>query len=175
MKKSIKDMSVEEIMHKPQSSSQLASVFNVSDRTIKNHYEPLKRHELIETKTRKGVSLSVKGVKFVRWGLLGISEIVKKPFTKKEIGKEKLPISPIDSRPPSKKNEPSFPVEEELIEDPESEILQYIKQNPNDNAVVVDEKYDSSLIKKMITQGIKQINRHFLHTHNSRLKTLKRL
>ncbi len=82
---------LQEIKHEPKSSTQLAGLFELSDRTIKEHYKLLKKHELIDTKTKQGISLSVRGVKFVRWGMLSIGEIGKKTFTTKNIGEEKLP------------------------------------------------------------------------------------
>ena len=78
------------IKHERKSSSQLAAALDVSDRTIKEHYKKLKEHELIETKQGKGIGLSVKGIKFVRWGLYNSSEIVKKSFTTEKDGEEKL-------------------------------------------------------------------------------------
>lgn len=81
---------LEEIKHEPKSSTQLASLFELSDRTIKMHYRLLKKHELIDTKTNQGVSLSIRGVRFVRWGMLSISAIGKKSFTNKSNSEEKL-------------------------------------------------------------------------------------
>lgn len=43
--------------------------------------------------------------------------------------------------------------EESILEDPKSEVLEYIKQNPRDNAIQMDEKFSPKLIKKMIEQG----------------------
>jgi len=166
MKKILSDLEemelsiLNEIKSGTKSSIELSSKLNVSSKTIKRHYDKLREYELIETRTGKGSCLSVKGVKFIRWlnfgdgGLQNLRDIGTKDVPNKNMGTRNVPMSLDNYRPLSKKNEPSFPVEEELIEDPESEILQYIKQNPKDNAVVVDEKYDSSLIKKMITQGI---------------------
>ena len=79
-----------EIKAEPKSSVQLADLFNVSSRTIKEHYISLKNIGLIETKTGSGVCLSVKGIKLVRWGLHSNSEMGKENFTNTSNGETKL-------------------------------------------------------------------------------------
>ena len=80
---------LEEIKHEGKSSSQLADVLEKHTKTIKEHYELLRKHGIVETKTGRGVYLSIKGVKFVRWGMLNPSNIVTKGVTKKIDSNEK--------------------------------------------------------------------------------------
>ena len=61
---------LEEIKHEQKTSTQLSAILDKPTDTIKEHYKPLKKHNLIETKTGQGVSLSIRGVRFVRWGML---------------------------------------------------------------------------------------------------------
>jgi DNA-binding MarR family transcriptional regulator len=74
---------LEEIKHEGKSSSQLSETLELVPKTIKEHYKPLQKHGLIESLTGKGISLSVRGVKFVRWGMLSSGEIVTNDVTKK--------------------------------------------------------------------------------------------
>lgn len=77
------------------SSTELAEELGVTKRTIKDKYELLKDHEVIETKPGKGIALTEKGVRLIRI-LLGIgegslstiSETVKNNFTKPESQEE---------------------------------------------------------------------------------------
>lgn len=71
------------------SSSELASEFDVSERTIKEHYKPLKRHGLIKAVTGVGIDLTSRGVIFLR-GLGGHSAMVKENFTNENDGEGKL-------------------------------------------------------------------------------------
>lgn len=54
------------ILLKPRSSTVLAEALKVSEKTIKRHYEELTKHELIVAIQGKGVSLSKKGIAFVK-------------------------------------------------------------------------------------------------------------
>lgn len=80
---------LEEIKHEGKSSSQLSEIVELTPKTIKEHYKPLQKHGLIETSTGKGINLSVKGVKFCRWGMLGAGNVVTNDVTKKGKGNEK--------------------------------------------------------------------------------------
>lgn len=80
---------LEEIKHEGKSSSQLAEILELVPKTIKEHYKPLQKHGLIEASTGKGIFLSVKGVKFVRWCMLGTGNIVTNDVTKKMSGNKK--------------------------------------------------------------------------------------
>ncbi len=74
------------------SSPELASMLGVSDRTVKEHYDELRAHGLIETKSGKGAKLSKRGVMFVKLvaSVPTLSELVKKSFTKSSDGEGKL-------------------------------------------------------------------------------------
>jgi len=80
---------LEEIKHEGKSSTQLSEILEKHIKTIKEHYVVLKKHNLVETKTGKGICLSVRGVKFVRWGMLSNSNIVTNDVTKKINSNEK--------------------------------------------------------------------------------------
>lgn len=83
------------------SSATLAEEFDLSARTIKEHYKPLRKHKLINAAPRVGISLSARGVKFLKLLTPGISEVVKKPFTNKGqaslMVKKNVTTSPIPS------------------------------------------------------------------------------
>lgn len=68
-----------EIRKGAKSSTQLSVIIHKSDRTVKEHYDCLKKHGLIETKQGQGIGLSVKGIKFLK--ALSGGEIVKKNIT----------------------------------------------------------------------------------------------
>ena len=80
---------LEEIKHEGKSSTQLSEILEKHVKTIKEHYVVLKKHNLIETKTGKGVCLSIRGVKFIRWGMLDAGNIVTNNVTKKIDSNEK--------------------------------------------------------------------------------------
>jgi len=63
----------------PKSSTQLAEALGVSTRTIKRDYEVLRKHELITTKTGKGIQLSLKGIRFLK--MLKRDEKPKEEYT----------------------------------------------------------------------------------------------
>lgn len=97
-----------ELKHECKSSIQLAGVLGLTDRSVKDYYNKLKRHGLIETKTGVGAGLSAKGIIFVRWAIKD-SEIGKKDFTNKNNSERKLHHYPIGGNTPS--------IEEEVIEE----------------------------------------------------------
>lgn len=80
---------LEEIKYESKSSSQLSEILELVPKTIKEHYKPLQKHGLIEASTGKGVNLSIKGVKFVRWGMLGAGNIDTNNVTKKNDSNKK--------------------------------------------------------------------------------------
>ena len=69
---------LEEIKHEQRTSTQLSATLDKSADTIKEHYKLLKKHNLIETKTGQGISLSIRGVRFVRWGMLSAGGLGEK-------------------------------------------------------------------------------------------------
>ncbi len=91
---------LEKIKHEGMSSTQLAEELEITPKTIKRHYELLRKHNLIETKTGKGICLSVKGVKFIRWGMLNPRDIGTNEGAKKIIRDKKCPHEPLRIRPP---------------------------------------------------------------------------
>jgi len=80
---------VEEIKHEQKTSTQLSAILDKSADTIKEHYKPLKKHNLIETKTGQRVSLSIRGVRFVRWGMLSAGGLGDKNTPNKNDGGKK--------------------------------------------------------------------------------------
>ncbi len=116
---------LEEIKHEGKSSSQLSETFEVDIKTIKRHYELLRKNTLVETRTGKGISLSVRGVKFVRWGMLNSGDIGTNDDTKKTSGDKKSPYEASQKRldPPKKsENEEEEPIETEKIGSKEPEV-----------------------------------------------------
>jgi DNA replicative helicase MCM subunit Mcm2 (Cdc46/Mcm family) len=65
------------------SSAVLAEELDLSDVTIKRHYKPLRKHGLISTQTKTGVTLTARGVQFLRALTSGISVSVSKNDTNK--------------------------------------------------------------------------------------------
>lgn len=121
------------------SSTELSDKLGKGIRTIKEYYDPLKKHELIETKTGRGVSLSLKGVKFVRWSLLGDSAIGQKNGTNKNIVQENGTIALMKVLSLSEKKEEK---QEELIELPElinnkQQILEFLKKQKEEGKPII--------------------------------------
>lgn len=58
------------------------------------HYELLRKHDLIETRTGKGINLTVRGVKFVRWSILGAGDTGTNGVPKNTSGDKKSPYVP---------------------------------------------------------------------------------
>ncbi len=81
---------LELIKHEGQSSTKLSIALDKSIRTIKEHYKPLQKHKIIESKAGIGICLSIKGIKFIRWAMSKPSAIVQKNNTNEDNGEEKL-------------------------------------------------------------------------------------
>jgi len=62
-------------------SAVLAAELDLSDRTIREHYKPLKKHGLIATTAKVGASLTARGVKILKTLRSEDYETVKKNFT----------------------------------------------------------------------------------------------
>ena len=88
---------LQHIKHKPQSSTQLAAVLDLSTKSIKNHYKLLQDNGLIEAESGVGICLTVKGTKFARWAMLNPGEMGKKDLPNEGTGEEKVPQLPLDS------------------------------------------------------------------------------
>ena len=62
-------------------SAVLAAELDLSDRTIREHYKPLKKHGLITTTAKVGASLTARGVQFLKALRSERCEVVKENFT----------------------------------------------------------------------------------------------
>jgi len=134
---------LELIKHEPKSSTQLSEILNMVDKTIKRHYDKLKRHELIETKTGKGISLSLRGIKFVRWGMQTNRDIGTKSVPNKNNGDKKSPYVPMEVYTPidkkvdldltiNPKGQSEFSRElPEREVTPKDKVLAFIRSNPD--------------------------------------------
>ncbi|MEW5760538.1 MAG: hypothetical protein AB1779_07215, partial [Candidatus Thermoplasmatota archaeon] len=117
---------LDEIKLKPSSSSQLAEKLDMSNRSIKDHYKKLRKHELVKTTPKRGVELTARGVNFLRLLHKNNSEMVKKCFPnanpKEEMVKKNFTISPLNQVPLGKndvidKNKPSEYVKVRILQD----------------------------------------------------------
>jgi DNA-binding transcriptional ArsR family regulator len=70
-----------EIKITARSSGDLAETLDVSDRTVRERYRKLRKHELVKTSRKHGVELTARGVQFLRLILKKGCEVVKKDFT----------------------------------------------------------------------------------------------
>ncbi len=78
-----------EIKYSGKSSSQLGDILEKVPKTVKEHYNKLKKHGLIETITGKGISLTSRGIKFVKWVIENEGNIVTKDVPNGYISNEK--------------------------------------------------------------------------------------